>query len=530
LGKEVRLMGQSIWRGALLLTVVALLVKVMSAAYRIPYQNVTGDLGFYVYGQIYPFYGLAVVLATHGFPAAMSKLVAAKRVEDDNGGVQGVFFQSFFVLSIFGMFAFIVLYVGAPWISTGMRDEKLLFPLRMISFSFLFLPIVASIRGFFQGHNRMGVTAGSQLLEQFVRVSVILGLSFFLIARGYGAYAAGTAAAVGSSAGMAAAAIVLILCGLKYRRNDKRGDGKQTAVPFLRIFKMLSVEGMAFSISSLVLVFFMFVDAMTVVTLLDVFQEGELAAKRAKGIYDRGYPLIQLGTAAAIAFSLSLVPAIAKAKAQKDTTQIKKNTELAVKISVVFGLGASFGLAALAMPVNVMLYKNASGSAVIAMLGMTILFSSVAMTVSGILQGVGHVRRPVRHAFFGVAAKMTLNVLLIPIFGSLGAAAATVCAFALIAACNGVLLHRKIGGFSFLTGVKYQLVTALVVMVVIVSLWKEGVYLVFDADSGDRFSQTTIALGGTMAGFATYGFMLLRLRVFRLDEINWIGKLRKKTA
>ncbi|MGQ0417930.1 hypothetical protein ACT4UL_25585, partial [Bacillus sp. HC-TM] len=44
---------QAFWRGAIILTIASFVTKVLSAFYRIPYQNIAGDIGFYIYQQIY---------------------------------------------------------------------------------------------------------------------------------------------------------------------------------------------------------------------------------------------------------------------------------------------------------------------------------------------------------------------------------------------------------------------------------------------------------------------------------------------
>ncbi len=64
---------QAFWRGAIILTIASFVTKVLSAFYRIPYQNIAGDVGFYIYQQIYPFYGFCLILATYGFPIIISK-------------------------------------------------------------------------------------------------------------------------------------------------------------------------------------------------------------------------------------------------------------------------------------------------------------------------------------------------------------------------------------------------------------------------------------------------------------------------
>ncbi len=68
-------------KGALLLTLAGVISKLLSAGYRIPLQNLTGDVGFYAYQQVYPILGIASVLALYGFPTAISKLAAERRQE-----------------------------------------------------------------------------------------------------------------------------------------------------------------------------------------------------------------------------------------------------------------------------------------------------------------------------------------------------------------------------------------------------------------------------------------------------------------
>ena len=58
-------------------------------------------------------------------------------------------------------------------------------------------------------------------------------------------------------------------------------------------------------------------------------QENE--AKALKGVYDRGQPLIQLGTVVATSMSLSLVPLITKEKMQNGCDGIKRENSIRFK-------------------------------------------------------------------------------------------------------------------------------------------------------------------------------------------------------
>ena len=47
----------------MILTLALVIVKVLSAIYRVPYQNILGDSGLYAYQQIYPIVALGMILS-----------------------------------------------------------------------------------------------------------------------------------------------------------------------------------------------------------------------------------------------------------------------------------------------------------------------------------------------------------------------------------------------------------------------------------------------------------------------------------
>lgn len=514
-------MSASVWRGALVLTMASIAVKIMSAAYRIPFQNIVGDLGFYVYQQIYPFFAVAVFFATYGFPAAISRLVASRIADGDREGAAGVVVHSFYIMIVFTTGVFALLYFGAHWISGQMGDVRLVVPLQTVAFSFLFIPLIAGIRGFFQGYGWMHPTAASQIFEQFTRAGLIIGLTVYVTMQSLGSYAAGTAAGAGSTAGMAAASGILLFFAFKHRHllmyRPKR-------IGFGVLLKTLSYEGIAFSASSLALVLFLLVDTFTVVPLLD----GYLPAARVHmGIYDRGYPIVQLATAAALSFSLAFVPAMAGAQAKGDDDFIHEKSKLAAKLCAAFGVAAAAGFALLAGPIDIMLFRDDSGVAALAWFGVTMLFSMTAMTAAGLLQALGKAGSALRSTGIGLIAKVALNFCLIPLFGIVGAATATVVSFALIAVLNGWHLHRRTGAFAFLPAAGRKLLAAVLLMAVTVIVWRMGCTALLPGQ-GERWSAAIVALGGVIFGAGAYLAGLVRFGFFSKTELASLSSKEKR--
>ena len=63
-------------KGAAMLTIAAIIVKLLSAVYRVPFQNLVGDEGFYIYQQVYPFIGIITTWTSFGFAVALSKILS----------------------------------------------------------------------------------------------------------------------------------------------------------------------------------------------------------------------------------------------------------------------------------------------------------------------------------------------------------------------------------------------------------------------------------------------------------------------
>src|SRR5690606_27341215 len=197
-------------------------------------------------------------------------------------------------------------------------------------------------------------------------------------------------------------------------------------------------------ISALLLILFQLIDSFSVYSLLLTGGVDEVVAKQLKGIYDRGQPLIQLGTIVATSLSLSIVPLIASAKTRNDNSFIHEKVDLSLRLSIVVGIGASVGLACVLKPTNIMLYENNFGTNVLIIIGFSILFTSISQTVTAILQGIGQPTLPALSVVIGLIVKSILNILLVPSFETAGAAVATVIAFGVILFIQLVMLQKNL--------------------------------------------------------------------------------------
>ncbi|RAL23180.1 putative polysaccharide biosynthesis protein [Thermoflavimicrobium daqui] len=522
-------MKQSFMKGAAILGFATLFCKILGAIYRVPYQNITGNEGMFVYQQVYPLYSTLLAMATAGFPVAISKLVSERVAAGDHQGAKRVFHVSLVILILIGIIFFSVLFFSANQLAEWMGNRELLtLPIQSVSFALLIVPIVAAIRGFFQGQQNMFPTAISQTIEQFIRVCTIIFLSWYFIEFGFGIVYAGAGAVFGAVTG--AIASVVFLFAFLYKKGKykvKEEESNTSPETIQKIIKQVLLLSLPICLGALVIPLFSLVDSFTVANLL-TRQFGMDEAITLKGVFDRGQPLIQFASFFATAISLSIVPAIAEARALKNDQEACERAKLAIRMTWLTGLPAAIGLSIIAMPTNVMLFKDQQGSVALSILAFTALFLTLNLTSTGILQGYGKVYLPVIYLFIGVGIKLIANLIFIPLFDIRGAAMATVISYGISTFLNFLAL-RKIGVTLRASGFLKKLGMAVIWM----SMTTFGaMYLSFWITSGLtlRLSMTLTALFAVMVGFLSFVWAIFRFQVLTVSDLEKIPKLKKKIA
>ena len=410
-------------RGAVLLTIAALLVKALSAIYRVPFQNIVGDQGFYIYQQVYPFIGVLTVWTSYGFAVAISKLLADSQTSEEVGQRKTIMSVAFIYVSIISICSFLVLFLGAGTLASWMGDRNLAQLLKTGSFVVLLMPFLALLKGSFQSKGHMEPIAYGQVVEQTIRVIVILVGTYLVMKNGASLYTAGSTALFGAFVGEIAG-IVLLVIYLKSKKPTSYFKGQMIVTPIKPIIKDLTIISLSVSMSSLILLFFQLVDSFTVFRLLTDNGLSRILAMETKGIYDRGLPLVQMGILIASTLSLSIVPLIAHTTHKKSGRNATPYAQLTFKIAFLFGVAASLGLILVLPPVNEMLFETRDLSPTLMVFCAQIFWLSLLLTMTSILQGLGKVIMPAIILAIGLCLKIISNFILLPTYGIMGAAIA----------------------------------------------------------------------------------------------------------
>ncbi|KXZ40599.1 stage V sporulation protein B [Alkalithermobacter thermoalcaliphilus JW-YL-7 = DSM 7308] len=433
----------SFLKGAFILGVAGIIVKIMGAFFRIPLGNIITSEGMGYYQTAYPIYVFLLAISSSGFPTAISKLVSERLALGDKKGAHKVFRVSFIVLILTGIISSTILFLGSNYIVTKLiKNEKAYYAMVAIAPALLFVPIMAAFRGYFQGKQEMMPTAISQIIEQFGRVVIGIYLAILFLGKGKEYAAAG--ASFGATAGAMLGSIFMAFMYLKNKskiKNELKLESNFKEESSFKILNRLLSIAIPITIGSSIMPIMNMIDVSIVMRRL---QEAGFTYEQANSLYGQltgmAATLINLPQVLTVALAVSLVPVISHSLTINDLNSAKRDIKIATKAALIIGLPAAFGLASLSGPIMKLLYPNepASAGQILFYLSMGVIFISLIQTFTGILQGMGKAHIPVINLVIGSILKIALTYTLtaIPSLNVKGAAIGTVVAYMVASVLN----------------------------------------------------------------------------------------------
>lgn len=428
-------------KGAAILGIAGIIVKILGAIYRIPLTNIIKAEGMGYYQTAYPFYTLMLTLSQAGFPVAIAKLVSERRAIGDYKGSYKVFKVALTGLIIGGTLSSVFVFFGSSYIVETLGNSNAYYSLIALAPALLVVPIMSAFRGLFQGRKNMAPTAISQIVEQLFRVIVGLSLAIVLLERGTPLAAGG--ASFGGSAGAIFGAIVVIYIYFRKRKDihieiENSIYTKEYTVN--NIVKDLLVIAIPITIGSAVAPIMDTIDAGMVLQRLQDINYTEAQANDLYGqLKGMAQTLINLPQVFSIAISMSLVPSISDAFSRRDRNTIRELVSTGIRFVLLIGLPCALGLFVLSTPIIDLLYFSEtqeviqSTGEILAYLSFGVIFLTLIQALTAVLQGIGKPFVPVRNLIIGAVVKvmLTYSLTAVPSINVKGAAISTVAAYAI---------------------------------------------------------------------------------------------------
>ncbi|MDR7073630.1 stage V sporulation protein B [Fictibacillus barbaricus] len=419
---------QTLVQGTLLLILAGLITRILGFVNRIVMARVMGQEGVGLYMMAVPTFLLAVTLTRLGLPVAISKLVAEADASGDRSKVRKILIVSLAITGVLSLIITVALFIAAPLLSQYFfTDHRTVWPLLAIAPVVPVIAISSVLRGYFQGLQNMRPSAYSQVIEQIVRITLVALLTGLFLPYGVEFAAAGAMISV-ILGELASLLYMLSMFKMKKKMRIRKGffkhlkDGQETVKNLLNIALPTTGSQLIGSVSyffePIIVARSLFIAGVT--TSVATAQYGELA----------GYviPLLFLPTFITYSLSVSLVPAISEANAQKKYHLIEHRLNQALKLAMLSGGIAAVITFVFAVPIMELMYNSPASASYVKIMTPFFFFLYFQGPLQAVLQALDLAKAAMINSLIGALVKLAAIFALAtrPEFGIMGAALAIV--------------------------------------------------------------------------------------------------------
>lgn len=553
--------GSKFLKGALILAAANFLVKIIGAFFKVPLYELIGKEGNGIFNVAYQIYTFMFIIATAGFPIAVSKMVAESIARDDKYDARRVFETAFLLLGTIGLVGSVVLYMFAGQLAALLGNPDSEMGIKVISPAVFFVSIVSAYRGYFQGKQNMYPTAASEVVESSAKLILGIAAAFLFMSMtintGLGTVVDFSAkeissthyrtmySATGAIFGVTAGTfLALILMMVIYSCREKKaipipGQPIRTRKSIMKSLVLIAIPiTIGASVSSITSL----VDLATIMNRLvinpnvfdgyaHIFAEGTefassaaeegwnglvLLQKKANSLYGmytgQAQTMFNLPLTIVMALSMSIVPAISTAIAEKKAKEANTITASVLRITMLFALPCAMGFFLLSEPILRVLYSDANASLLLQKLSMAVVFVALVSVSNAVLQAYGRVYVPVVNMLVGGVLKVLMNYILIPIWGIDAAPIATTVCYAVISLLNIICIVRML---KIKLSVIYMVIKPIVASIIMGAAVVAAYNLLDKIMPGSRLA----TLAAIAIGAAAYALALILVRCLRKEDI-----------
>lgn len=408
--------------GALWLLAATLITKLIGVMQKIPLQNIGGDAVFGIYNMVYPIYQLLLILAVSGIPTAVSAIIAQSHDDDK----KTILRASSLLMLVLGLVFGYIVYSNASYIAYILGSSALTDIIKIMSITICITPILASYRGYYQGVKLASYSSLSQLIEQIIRVSIMVIILYIGVQQQWTDIALTTYVMWGGVVGAAIALMYLMSVKQAQIAYTVAYSVKKQRRPYSHYICLLLTRGVPAALAAIIVPLVAVVDSLSIPQLLKPIASFTEIAQQF-GIYSRIQPLVQLVTMLLAAVVAGVLPdLILHNKDKYKVDLIERRISIILGYTIIIGAASTIGLLILAEPITVMLYKNSLGVGWFKLLAFMTFPAAILAVITPFLLIQGRIVLLALMIGLSLITKIGFNILLVSHFESmLGAIHAT---------------------------------------------------------------------------------------------------------
>lgn len=513
-------------------TVCIILCKIIGLIYVIPFNAMISKSAGALYSYAYNIYVIFLSLSTTGVPLAVSKMVSEYDSLEYYDTRDRVYKISMKLIFLIGLLCFVVMVVFARPMAYFIIGDAVgnntvtdvATVIRIISLALLIVPPLSVVRGYLQGHNYITESSVSNVIEQFVRVIVIL-LGCILIIKVFNLDEKLAIGVAVFSASISAFASYLYL---KYKmfQNKDKFNGKydvknaEKKITSKMIAKDVFLCALPFIIVEVLKSAYATVDTVTIVRGLTNLGYSVLDAETTFSVIATwGNKLCTVVISVAIGISMSLIPSVAGDYVKGHMDKVNEKYNSSMLLLLITTLPMTLGIFFLAKPVWIVFYGYDYLSIEVFKL---YIFQAITFSFFSVLISFCQTVGKTKIALFSLFISFVLNAIFnIPFMhlchylGFGGYQGATVCTlvtqtlpslFLIIYIKKSFNFHYKL---LFINS--FKIILCNIVMMIVLYLFK----FVYPINSLSRFGALLECFIYGIIGFIVYALLLVKTGLFK---------------
>lgn len=566
---------QNFLQGALILSIAAIIVKIIGAVYKIPLMNLIGGEGFGYYNTAYTIFTPLYTIATAGIPVAVARMVSECMTLGRYRDVRRIFQLSMTCFLVTGTAGSLIMLFGSKFLAGPVCGNPGAFlAVIVLSPAVFFLCMTSAYRGYYQGLRNMYPTAISQVIEALVKVAVGLALTMIVTSLGISEFAESgkflgidlglsveglsEESAIAPIAAAAAIAGVMIstMVGMLYMmfHYHIKGDGltqaelydapeatskKKLLKTLIIIAVPVCLATLSTNITNLIdlvslmnrMKYAIGIDSATVVGMYEGFLPAEIDLEGIPnflyGVYS-GMPvtLFNLVPAIAMTFGTAALPNVASAWTTHNRHRVKNSIDTVLRLTTLIAIPAGIGLSTLSEEVLTLLYplrlnEVAIAAPLLKVMGITVIFVCTCASCHSILQGIGKERLPLIFMLIGAAVKLVINYIFVAV-PSLNIQAAPYGSLV----CYVVIMVMDIIAINHYGQIRINLYSTFILPLfsgILCGIGAKVTYLLFENFTSDKLA-TVVAIG---VAVIIYGISVLLTKGITKKDFLMIPKGEK---
>ena len=536
----------SFMQGAFIATLGIVISKILGIIYVIPFYDIIGTQGGALYGYGYSIYSIFLGISQAGIPLAISKIVSEYSVLGYYDAKRRTFKLGKKVLSILGIVSFLIMFIFARGladiiigdVSGGNTIEDVTLIIRIISTAVLVVPFLSIYRGYFQGHKYITPTSISQVLEQVIRVCVIVGGSYLTLKVFNLGLTTSVGVAVFAATIGALTSYFYLFVKMKKNKADIEKETLKVKEPKItdnEIIKKIIMYAFPFIMID---VFKSLINSVDVFMLVKVLVNGlGYTATNAEAVMSVistwGQKINMIIVSISTGLMISLIPNLTASFVKNDMIDVNKKINQTLQWLFFFTIPMTIGLSFLAKPVWTVFYGVSDfGPSVYQYYVFVALATTLFSTSLMILQILKEYKQVFICLVVGLATNALLNIPLLYLFDSLGLPAyygsttSTILGYTLCSIIALIFINRK---YHITYGESIKRISNIILvslaMVLTLCLVK---YILPFTNTGRLFNLVYIVIYTIIGGIIYFGIMLKNKMVYNIFGTDVVDKVKRK--